>query len=429
MKINDLQKLIIQTPLIECMIQGEEVFWENKNRGSDSFPSSFSVNDILDAEYRLTRFAPFIYRTFSDTRALNGMIESPLKPIPIMKKALEELKNDEICGDLFLKCDNQLPVSGSIKARGGIYEVLKFAEEIAQKAGMISSDQDYSIFCEERFQEAFSRYKIAVGSTGNLGLSIGIISSALGFRSEVHMSSDAKTWKKDLLRSKGVQVIEYDGDYSLAVAAGREKAKLDPFCHFVDDENSVDLFLGYATAALRLQKQLIEQKITVDQQHPLFVYLPCGVGGGPGGITFGLKQIFGNLVHCYFAEPVQAPCVMLGLMTDRWDQISVLDIGLTGKTAADGLAVQRPSGLVCRLMAPILDGCFTVRDERLFQYLQLLYQTEKIFIEPSASAGFSGIFSTNNYLKAGTHIVWATGGNMVPLQEKDAYLRRSDTDI
>ncbi|NMB92956.1 MAG: D-serine ammonia-lyase [Flexilinea flocculi] len=427
--MNDLQKLIIQNPLIECMIQGEEVFWENKNRGSDSFPSSFSVNDILDAEYRLTRFAPFIYRTFSDTRALNGMIESPLKPIPIMKKALEELKNDEICGDLFLKCDNQLPVSGSIKARGGIYEVLKFAEEIAQKAGMISSDQDYSIFCEERFQEAFSRYKIAVGSTGNLGLSIGIISSALGFRSEVHMSSDAKTWKKDLLRSKGVQVIEYDGDYSLAVAAGREKAKLDPFCHFVDDENSVDLFLGYATAALRLQKQLIEQKITVDQQHPLFVYLPCGVGGGPGGITFGLKQIFGNLVHCYFAEPVQAPCVMLGLMTDRWNQISVLDIGLTGKTAADGLAVQRPSGLVCRLMAPILDGCFTVRDERLFQYLQLLYQMEQIFIEPSASAGFSGIFSTNNYLKAGTHIVWATGGNMVPLQEKDAYLRRSDTDI
>ncbi len=424
MKMDNLQKLIKKKPLIECMIQGEEVFWENTNRGSDSFPCSISKRDILDADNRLTRFAPFIYRTFSDTRALNGMIESPLKPIPLMKKALERLKNDEISGDLFLKCDHQLPVSGSIKARGGIYEVLKFAEEIAQKAGMISSDRDYSIFCEKRFQEAFSRYKIAVGSTGNLGLSIGIISSALGFRSEVHMSSDAKTWKKDLLRSKGVQVIEYDGDYTLAVAAGREKSKLDPFCHFVDDENSADLFLGYATAALRLQKQLAEQKILVDQQHPLFVYIPCGVGGGPGGITFGLKQIYGDLVHCYFAEPVQAPCMMLGLMTECWDQISVSDIGLTGRTAADGLAVQRPSGLVCRLMAPILDGCFTVRDERLFQYLQLLYQTEQIFIEPSASAGFSGLFSVNNHLRAGTHIVWATGGNMVPPQEKDAYLRK-----
>ena len=78
----------------------------------------------------------------------------------------------------------------------------------------------------------------------------------------------------------------------------------------------------------------------------------------------------------------------------------------------------------CRLMTPILDGCFTVRDERLFQYLQLLYQTEQIFIEPSASAGFSGLFSVNNHLRAGTHIVWATGGNMVPPQEKDAYLRK-----
>ncbi len=429
MKMDDLEKLFLQYPLLESICQGVEVSWENKNCRSGSMPESFTMNDILDAEYRLIRFAPFLYQAFSDTRSLNGMIESPLIPIPLMKKALERSKNERITGELFLKCDNQLPVSGSIKARGGIYEVLKFAEKTARNAGMILPDQDYACFCEQRFQEFFSNYKITVGSTGNLGLSIGIISAALGFRSEVHMSSDAKTWKKDLLRSIGVQVIEYEGDYELAVAAGREKSQLDPFCHFVDDVNSTDLFLGYATGALRLQTQLKEKAIVVDEQHPLFVYLPCGVGGGPGGITFGLKLLFGDLVHCYFAEPVQAPCMTLGVMTGLWDRISVFDIGLTGKTAADGLAVQRPSGLICRLMTPILDGCFTVRDERLFQYLQLLYQTEKIFIEPSASAGFPGIFSTKNHLKAGTHIVWATGGNMVPPAEKEAYLRRSDTDL
>ena len=47
---------------------------------------------------------------------------------------------------LWLKDDARLPVSGSIKARGGIYEVLLFAEQIALSQNKITTDSDTLYF-------------------------------------------------------------------------------------------------------------------------------------------------------------------------------------------------------------------------------------------------------------------------------------------
>jgi D-serine dehydratase len=263
-----------------------------------------------------------------------------------------------------------------------------------------------------------------------------MIGSKLGFKVTIHMSRDARQWKKDMLRSKGCSVVEYDEDYSTAVREGRERAKDDPRCHFVDDENSRTLFLGYAVSALRLKEQFLEKGIVVDADHPLLVYLPCGVGGGPGGVAFGIKLNFGDNAHCFFSEPTHAPSMLLGMATGLYDKVCVQDFGIDNRTEADGLAVGRASSFVGQLMTPFISGCATVSDEKLQRFLRGVYETEGIFLEPSALAGFvvpELLFSSNtgndwihkelgNTTLQANHIVWATGGSMVPLPDRQQYL-------
>ena len=405
----------------EKIRMAEPVFLENPEI-SDDPAFSFTQADVDDAEARLRRFAPWIAERFPETAAAGGIIESPLTPIPEMTGPLCEKDGISSIGRLLLKRDDRLPVSGSVKARGGIYAVLKHAEDILTAAGLLHPDADYRCLSDENIRRFLGERKLAVGSTGNLGLSIGIMGAALGFQTSVYISREARQWKKQLLREKGVRVVESEQDYEAAVAAGRAESEADPSSYFIDDERSAELYLGYATAAGRLKKQLDGMGIRVDADHPLCVYLPCGVGGGPGGITFGLKLIYGRAVRCYFAEPVQAPCMMLGMATGKGSEVCAADFGLNGITAADGQAVTRVSGLVYREMRGALDGCFTLRDEDLFTYLRMLDNRCGIRIEPSACAGFAGLKHVSPLCRNGTHIVWATGGGMVPPEEMEKYL-------
>ena len=432
----DMPGLLAGRPVLWTQTQG------HPNPVQDEGTLALSPAAIESARLRLKRFEPLLAELFDGLQACRGQIESPLMNVPDLQTALGLPPSR---GSLWVKADHLLPVAGSVIARGGTHEVIEFAETLALQHGLIDPSGDYRRLASPEARALFGQYTVAVGSTGNLGLAIGTMAAALGLRAEVHMSADAKAWKKARLRSRGVSVIEHAGDYADAVAAGRAGAAADPHCHFVDDERSSSLFLGYATAAAHLAAQLAEAGRPVDARHPLFVYLPCGVGGAPGGVAYGLQQVFGHHVHCLFAEPTASPCFLVQRLAG-WSGLpatgphpSVYDIGLNNLTEADGLAVPRASTLAAAAVGAQIAGIYTVQDDTLMRHLWQALAGLGLRIEPSAAAGLSGpamLLNTpqgqaylqqrglDSQMAQATHVAWLTGGMLMPEEDYQGFVLR-----
>ena len=372
--------------LIDGLTHTQEISWARTPDTAEFDPEISAA--IEEAAARFERFAPWVAEHFPETE--NGIIESAIQHVPETKNYVAELMERDLAGELWVKRDDALPISGSIKSRGGVHEVFRLAEE-----------QQYK--------------KLSVASTGNLALSIGTVGPLLGFDTEVHVSTDAKQWKKELLRSRGAHVVEHDGLFSDTVTAAREAAG-DAF--FIDDENSLGLFAGYAVAGQRLKEQFDAIGKHFTPENPLYVYLPCGVGGGPAGVTFGLKQAFGDAVFCHFIEPTASPCMTLGVLTGN-STVRCSDYGLSGRTIADGLAVQSPSPLAMEQAEKLVSGFHTLDDITFLAAVNWLERSAGIIAEPSATAGLTIPWRLPDIPETVTHLVWLTGGSMIPLQDKD----------
>src|SRR5690554_1549112 len=122
---NKIDKLREEVPVLRDIMDLEPVVWLNPNKKTMAEMPSCSIKglEIFAAEKLWDRFAPFFIKAIPETAETNGILESPLREIPEMKSLLNQ-DSPKISGRLMLKCDNALPIAGSIKASGGFYEVL-----------------------------------------------------------------------------------------------------------------------------------------------------------------------------------------------------------------------------------------------------------------------------------------------------------------
>lgn len=404
----------IQSSIIDALRAGEPSVWFRdtvSSRADLGAPElAFAVEE---ARRRFREFrAPLAARFRGED--WDGEIRSDLIDWPSQKGSPR----------ILVKGDHNLPVTGSIKARGGIHELLAFLERAARREGLLAGG-DYAGLAGPKALDTFSKYRVSVASTGNLGYSVGLVGRAFGLDVTVHMSRDAKGWKKDRLRKLGATVVEHAGDYGEACAAARAMPS-DDYSHFVDDENSPDLFCGYAVAAEELAHQLAQRDIIPTPEKPIVVYLPCGVGGAPGGITYGLKRIYGDSVICVFVEPTHAPAMFAALATHAApeDMPSIYDFGLDNVTMADGLAVGRASSLVMSAVGNAIDAAVTLTDGAMLREAVRAWTVAGLKLETSGAASVAAIApfiaaSKKDWpdLKHATHIAWATGGAKLPEAE------------
>lgn len=86
-------------------------------------------------------------------------------------------------------------------------------------------------------------------------------------------------------------------------------------------------------------------------------------------------------------------------------------------------------------MERLLAGFYTLSDQEMYDLLGLLARAEQIKLEPSALAGMAGPWRVaadlawqasqgldSAKMARATHLVWATGGGMVPAEEMEKYL-------
>ncbi len=118
---------------------------------------------------------------------------------------------------------------------------------------------------------------------------------------------------------------EYEDDYGVAVEQGQKQR--NPIQTVLSTTKTLARYFCWrVVAGQRLKAQFAQQGRVADASHPLFVYLPCGVGGAPRR-RLCLKLAFGDNVHC-FVEPTHSPACYLGVYTGLHDAISVQDIGV-----------------------------------------------------------------------------------------------------
>lgn len=298
-----------------------------------------------------------------------------LKTPLILSKYYSELLGKKI----YLKLEN-LQTTGTFKSRGAVNKALKLLKSKQKFNGIITAS-----------------------GGGNHAIAVAYAGKKLGIKTVIVMPEGISEGKVNACKNYGATVFSHGEDFRKAYEMSLDLMKIHDlsYIHPFDD---MDIVSGTATIALEIFKDL-----------PQLGTIVCSIGGGGliSGVASTIKKIKED-VRVFGVETVGADSMFQSFKKGEVVELSKIT------SFAEGLTVPKVSELTFKLTQRFVDDIFTVSDEKTKEQVLLLFEKQKLVVEPAAACTLAAI--VENKIPIGENTVVILSGGNLDLSKLKTYI-------
>ena len=287
----------------------------------------------------------------------------------IYETPLVKLNNiSEMLGtSVYAKLEN-MQKTNSFKIRGALNKIRKLSDEELQRG-------------------------VVTASSGNHGKGIATCAKILGIPAKIVLPDTSTETKRQMIRDLGAEIEITTVEKRFEVAKEIADKEGMTFIHPFDD---LDVSEGQGTIAVEILNKMDHLKMIV----------PIGGGGLISGIAMYTKGVT-RWSKVIGVEPENVSRYTLSLEEGQPSEVK------RGETLADGLLSVKPGDHVFPIVRDLVDDVVTCQDKYLKKALDLLYNKEKLIVEPSSAIGLGAILEGKiEYDDRDKLVLIITGGNV-----------------
>ncbi|WP_062551985.1 threonine ammonia-lyase [Peptoniphilus phoceensis] len=268
---------------------------------------------------------------------------------------------------VYAKLEN-MQKTNSFKIRGALNKIRKLSDEELKKG-------------------------VVTASSGNHGKGIATCAKMLGIPAKIVLPDTSTETKRQMIKDLGAEIVISSVEKRFEVAKEIAEKEGMTFIHPFDD---LDVSEGQGTIAVEILNKMDHLKMIV----------PIGGGGLISGIAMYTKGVT-RWSEVIGVEPENVSRYTLSLEKGEPKEVK------RGETLADGLLSVKPGENIFPIVRDLVDDVVTCQDKYLKKALDLLYNKEKLIVEPSSAIGLGAILEGKiKFDDRDKLVLIITGGNV-----------------